>query len=143
MRVLVAAVAATLTLAFAPAAFADDMPADLAAAAAAFDAAQASGDRADLERLVADDYRLFGGDGGVQTKAEFIAEFTSPTFDIDPFTVEEFDARVFGDTAILTGRAVLSGTSSGNRFSVNLRFSDVWVKRNGVWVVFAQTTRIP
>jgi hypothetical protein len=144
MRGLAAAITLALALAWTPTAFADEMPADLRLAAEAFDVAQHSGDRAELERLVADDYRLFGSDGAAQNKAQFIADFTSPNFDIDPFTIEEFDARMFGDTAILTGRVALSGTSSGNRFTVNLRFSDVWVKRDGQWqVVFAQTTRIP
>jgi hypothetical protein len=144
MRRAFAALALTLTLVVAPQARADEMPADLRLAAEAFDVAQHSGNRAELERLVADDYRLFGSDGTAQTKEQFIADFTSPTFDIDPFTIEEFDARIYGDTAILTGRVALSGTSSGNRFTVNLRFSDLWVKRDGQWqVVFAQTTRIP
>ena len=144
MRALFAAVAFVAAFAITAPAVADELPADLRTAAEAFDQAQINGDRAALERLVADDYRLFGSDGGVQSKSEFIADFTSPAFDIDPFNIEEFDARLFGDTAILTGRVALTGASNGQRFTVNLRFSDVWVKRDGRWqVVFAQTTRIP
>jgi hypothetical protein len=138
-----AALAFAIALVCTPQARADEMPADLRLAAEAFDVAQHSGNRAELERLVAEDYRLFGSDGAGQNKDQFIADFTSPSFDIDPFTIEEFDARVYGDTAILTGRVALSGASNGHRFTVNLRFSDLWVKRDGQWqVVFAQTTRI-
>jgi hypothetical protein len=138
-----AALAFAIALVCTPQARADEMPADLRLAAEAFDVAQHSGNRAELERLVAEDYRLFGSDGAGQNKDQFIADFTSPSVDIDPFTIEEFDARVYGDTAILTGRVALSGASNGHRFTVNLRFSDLWVKRDGQWqVVFAQTTRI-
>jgi ketosteroid isomerase-like protein len=143
-RSLFAAFAAVFALGCAHSAQADEMPADLAAAVAAFDQAQIAGDRAELERLVADDYVLIGSDGVVQNKAQFIADFTSPNFRIQPFTVEEPVVRHYGDTAVTAGRVALSGTSSGTPFTVNLRFSDVWVKRDGVWrVAFAQTTRIP
>lgn len=143
-RSLFAAFAALFALGCAHPAQADDIPADLAAAAAAFDQAQITGDRAALERLVADDYVLIGGDGVVQNKAQFIADFTSPTFRIQPFTIEEPIVQLHGDTAVMAGRVALSGISNGSPFTVNMRFSDVWVKRDGVWVVtFAQVTRLP
>ncbi len=121
----------------------EGLPTDLAAAAAAFDHAQIAGDRAELDRLVADDYVLIGSDGALQNKAQFIADFTSPNFRIEPFNVEEPIARFMGESAVLAGRVLLHGTSSGNAFTLNLRFSDVWVKRGGAWqVLFAQTTRV-
>ena len=65
------------------------LPADLAAAAHAYDAAQVNGDRAALERLVADDYVLVNGAGQVQDKARLIADYVAPGFKLDPFTIEE------------------------------------------------------
>jgi len=51
---------------------------------------------------------------------------------------------VYGDTAVLAGRVLLRGESGSAQFSVALRFSDVWVRRDGVWrVAFAQVTRLP
>ena len=57
-RALTAAVALALFAGPAPAA---DLPADLAAAARAFDAAQIAGDGAAIAGLVADDYLLAPG----------------------------------------------------------------------------------
>ena len=52
--------------------------------------------------------------------------------------------RVLGDVAMLGGVANLRGTDGGKPYSVRLRFMDVWVKRDGKWVVvFTQATRVP
>ena len=125
------------------AALAAPLPADLAAAAHAYDAAQVNGDRAALERLVADDYVLVNGAGQVQDKARLIADYVAPGFKLDPFTIEEPVEKVFGDTALLGGRVDMTGTDGGQRFALVVRFVDAWAKRDGQWrVVYSQVTRV-
>ncbi len=120
------------------------LPADLAKAAHAYDLAQMHNDKAELERLLAPDYRLFNSGGQVQDKASFIADSTAPDFHMEPFKVEEPLEKVMGDTALLGGVATLKGTSGGQPFTARLRFMDVWAKRAGHWqVVFTQATRVP
>ena len=120
------------------------LPPDLAAAAKAYDAAQMHSDKAELERLLAPDYRLFNSGGEVQDKASFIADSVAPGFHMNPFHVEEPLEQVLGDTALLGGVATLSGTDGGKPFTARLRFMDVWAKRGGKWVVvFTQATRVP
>jgi ketosteroid isomerase-like protein len=119
------------------------LPADLAAAAHAYDAAQVNGDRAALERLVADDYVLVNGAGQVQDKARLIADYVAPGFKLDPFTIEEPVEKVFGDTALLGGRVNMTGTDGGQRFALVVRFVDTWARRDGQWrVVYSQVTRV-
>ena len=128
----------------APGAWAAALPPDLAAAAKAYDAAQLHSDKAELERLLAPDYRLFNSGGQVQDKASFIADSTAPGFKMAPFHVEQPLEQVLGDTALLGGVATLSGMDGGKPFSARLRFMDVWAKRGGHWVVvFTQATRVP
>lgn len=125
-------------------AWAAELPPDLAAAAHAYDLAQVRSDRAELERLLADDYRLFNSAGHVQDKAAFIADSTAPGFHMEPFVVEEPLETVRGDTALLGGVATLKGTDGGQAFTARLRFMDVWAKRDGQWrVIFTQATRAP
>jgi ketosteroid isomerase-like protein len=125
------------------AALAAPLPADLAAAAHAYDEAQVHGDRAALERLVADDYVLVNGAGAVQSKAQLIADYIAPGFKLDPFTIEAPVEKVFGDTALLGGRVDMTGTDSGQRFALTVRFVDTWAKRDGQWrVVYSQVTRV-
>ena len=126
------------------AAVAAALPADLAKAAREYDQAQIKSDKAALERLLADDYRLANSSGQVETKAQFIADQTAPGYQLEPFTVEEPIERVMGDTALLGGVATLKGTDGGKPYAVRLRFMDVWAKRGGRWqVVFTQATRAP
>jgi len=132
-----------LALAAPSVALAAPLPADLAAAAHAYDAAQVNGDRAALERLVADDYVLVNGAGQVQDKARLIADYVAPGFKLDPFTIEESVEKVFGDTALLGGRVNMTGTDGGQRFALAVRFVDAWAKRDGQWrVVYSQVTRV-
>ena len=120
------------------------LPADLAKAAHDYDQAQVKSDRAELERLIADDYQLHNSGGQVQDKASFIADQVAPGYRLEPFVIEEKVEKVMGDTAILGGVAQARGTSGGEPYNVRLRFIDVWAKRGGRWVVvFSQATRAP
>ena len=120
------------------------LPADLAAAARAYDEAQVKGDKATLERLLAWNYLLFNSAGQAQTKTSFIADSTAATWKLSPFKVEQPSySRVEGDTAFLGGVVMLKGRSAGRPFSSRLRFMDVWAKRDGQWVVvFTQATTV-
>ena len=76
------------------------VPPDLAAAVAAYDQAQIDGNRAELERLVADDYLLINSSGRTETKAQLISDYTAPGFDLEPFTIERPIEKVWGDGAV-------------------------------------------
>ena len=143
LRPALVALALIVSAAAPRAAMAVPLPADLAAAAHAYDAAQVNGDRAALERLVADDYVLVNGAGQVQDKARLIADYVAPGFKLDPFTIEEPVEKVLGDTALLGGRVNMTGTDGGQRFAVVVRFVDTWARRDGQWrVVYSQVTRV-
>jgi hypothetical protein len=119
------------------------LPADLAKAAHDYDQAQVTSNKAELERLIADDYVLHNSGGQVQDKASFIADQVAPGYKLEPFTVEEKVEKVMGTAAILGGVARAKGASGGEPYDVKLRFIDVWEKRGGAWkVVFSQATRV-
>ncbi|MBA3050661.1 nuclear transport factor 2 family protein, partial [Brevundimonas sp.] len=106
--------------------------------------AQIEGDRAVLERLIADDYVLVGGDGSRTDKAAHIAEFTAPEMDLLPVTVREPVEHVWTDGAALGGTVDVVGTFAGAPFRQTLRYIDVWALRDGRWrVVYGQATRVP
>ena len=141
MRAL--ALAAVLLLAPA-AASAQALPPDLAREAHEYERAQIEGDRAALERLIADDYVLVGGDGSRTDKAAHIAEFTTPEMDLQPVVVREAVEHVWADGAALGGTVDVVGTFAGTPFRQTLRYIDVWALRDGRWrVVYGQATRVP
>jgi ketosteroid isomerase-like protein len=120
------------------------MPVELEAAVKAYDAAQITGDRAALTRLLAEDYLLVNGAGALENKKQFVAESTDPAFKLDPFVVLHPANRVWLDGAVVAGEVYLTGRSDGKGFKAHIRFADVWAQRSGRWqVVFTQVTRMP
>ncbi len=120
-----------------------EIPTDLAQAVHDYDEAQVNGNAAELRRLIADDYTLVNSSGRIQNKAELIADYTTPGYKIEPFTVLEPVHKVWNDGAVMGGLVHLKGVEGGTPFAVTLRFADVWAKRNGKWqVVYAQVARV-
>lgn len=125
-------------------AMATNLPADLAKASKDYDSAQINGDRAELERLLADDYALLNSSGTIENKAELIADYTAVGYKLDPFVVRDPIEKVWTNGAVLGGIATLSGMNSGKHFEATLRFSDIWAKRGGVWqVIYTHVSRVP
>jgi hypothetical protein len=121
-----------------------DMPADLAKAVKDYDEAQVHGNKAELQRLVADDYTLVNSSGRVQNKAELIADYTTPGYKIEPFEIQQPVEKVWSDGAVMGGVVDLRGIDGGKPFAVTLRFADIWAKRNGKWqVVYTHVSKPP
>ena len=133
-----------MTIALLVAAAALNIPADLAVAVHGYDQAQIHGDRAELERWLADDYLLVNSSGKTETKAQLIADYTAPGFTLEPFTVEQPVEKHWGDGAVMGGIATLRGMDGGKRFEVRLRFADIWAKRHDRWqVIYTQVSKAP
>jgi hypothetical protein len=134
--------AAMITLLVAPMVGAGELPSDLAKAVEAYDKAQVRGDRAELERLLADDYTLVNSSGQIETKAQLISDYTAPGFKLEPFVVTDAIEKVWSNGAVMGGIAILRGVDGGKRFEATLRFADIWAKRSGQWqVIYTHVSR--
>ncbi len=132
-RTVLAALAMPVVALAAPGA--DALVARLKAQADAWDRAIVARDRAAIEANMADDFRQIDARGNVETKASFIAGLVSPELQLDPYTVEDFEVRVYGDTALISGRTRMTGRHAGQPFSTHYRYIDVYVKRGGAWKI--------
>lgn len=93
---------------------------------------------------MAEDFRIIDGHGNVDGKKKFVVDVMDPTLTIDPYTVEDFEVRLYGDVALLSGRTLMTGKSEGQPFTSNYRYIDIYVRRNGAWkIVSVQITRYP
>jgi len=93
---------------------------------------------------MAEDFRQIDGYGNLETKRSFVAGIVDPKLTINPYTVEEFDVRLYGDTALLSGRTHMTGMYDGKAFESNYRYIDIYVRRGGSWkIVSVQVTRFP
>jgi ketosteroid isomerase-like protein len=94
-----------------------DVVAALSAQADAWDKAIVRKDRRAIEVNMADDFRQIDGNGNVETRQSFVDDLVSPDLEIDPYTVEDFDVRLYGDVALLSGPTRMSGRYQGKPFS--------------------------
>jgi ketosteroid isomerase-like protein len=116
----------------------------LAAQADAWDKAIVRKDRAAIEANMAEDFRQIDGAGNVETRASFVDGLMSEDLVIDPYTVEDFDVRLYGDTALLSGRTRMTGRYQGKPFASHYRYIDVYVRKGEAWaIVSVQISPIP
>lgn len=118
--------------------------AELTRQADAWDKAIVRRDRAAIEANMAEDFRQIDGEGNVETKPSFVDGLVSPKLEIDPYTVEDFEVRLYGDVALLTGRTRMTGRYESKPFKSHYRYTDIYIKRNGKWkIVSVQISKIP
>lgn len=101
-------------------------------------------DLAELDRILADDLTYTHSTGNTETKKEFVAAIESGTLKYLSIESDENKVRVYGDTAIINGRAKVKVSSRGQEQAFTIRFIDVYTKRNGKWQMVAwQSSRLP
>ena len=120
------------------------------------------GDEEIVDRLTAKEYSQTDIFGHVQNKAAWMAEYFRPLASLlktGKFRwerYEESDVRVtmVGQTAVVTGALSMRGTgarftsgkpeeSPQTKIEARLRFTRVWVKQDGVWVLAALHNAVP
>jgi len=110
----------------------------------AWDRAIVRKDEAAIAGNMAEDFRQIDGYGKLETKKSFLAGIIDSKLTIDPYTVEDFEVRLYGDTALLSGRTHMTGKYDGKPFESNYRYIDIYVRRDGKWkIVSVQITKLP
>jgi ketosteroid isomerase-like protein len=112
-----------------------DVPKDLAAAYQAWDEALVKADGAALEKLYAEDATFIEPDGSRNSKKEAVQVVASGEVKIANPSTEHWGVTINGDTAIVTGEWRAKETMKGETKDVRYAYTDVWVKRQGKWVV--------
>ena len=102
-------------------------------------------DAAALERVLADEYIAVGGNGGSYNKTQTIEGLKNDTATYEYSTPYDMDFRFYDDAVVVIGRTKEKGKAqNGAEFSVEYRWTDVFVKRDGRWqCVAAQVIRVP
>ena len=94
-------------------------------------------DTAALDRMSSDDYTLINQQGELRTKAQMLDGFKSGTIKFDSRELSDLNVRVYGNTAVVTGRVTQKATENGKDTSGENRFTRVYVKEKGRWVSVA------
>ncbi len=118
--------------------------ADVLAAETRRFAAMVSVDMTTLDALLSDDLVYTHSTGRVETKAQFLESLKAGTNKYKGVDRSDIRVRMYGDTAVVTGAAVLQVETAGNPMSLPIRYTDVYVKSATGWrMVTWQSTRIP
>ena len=99
--------------------------------------AQIGADAVALDRIYANDFIGIGPSGTVRTKPQVISDFTSGDLKFQSITTDDVRVRVYGNTAVETGRSIMSGQDKGKTVPPDNRFTRVWVKQQGRWRLVA------
>ena len=89
----------------------------------------------EMDHLLADDYIGISANGTVETKAQALAARKAGTVKITQLDLNDLKVRVYGDTAVVTSKADLSGTNGQSDISGNYRYTRVYNKRLGQWKI--------
>lgn len=106
-------------------------------------AAMIAVDKAALERLFHDELVYTHSSAAIDSKASFIASMGAKYRYTAAKRSEEV-VRFYGDTALVSGRAVLNVTVDGDPRVLNIAFLAVWVKTAAGWRFTAwQSCKLP
>jgi ketosteroid isomerase-like protein len=100
-------------------------------------------DFAFLHQHLSDEYVSTFPDGTVLDKKGEIELLQSGDVAFAAMKPLEMKVRVYGETAVITGRSAIRAMVKGRDESGEFRFTDVWAKQDGRWqAVASQVTRI-
>ena len=97
-----------------------------------------------LEEILSDDLVYTHSTARQETKAEFIAALSSGRTKYQSINREDVKVQEYGETAVVTGHAKFHVNANGNDVRFQVKFTDVYVKREEKWQMVAwQSTKIP
>lgn len=93
----------------------------------------AKGDTTALDRILADDFTATSLNGRMASRAQYLKYSARPNLSFRNFSTDEAKVRIYGDTAVATGRTTVTGRDQGEEFNTRFRYTRVYVKRSGRW----------
>jgi uncharacterized protein (TIGR02246 family) len=97
-----------------------------------WNAAGPTKDTAVVEKFLANEF-VSNFDGRTQNKKQFLAEMKANAAKIDSAANSDMKAMVFGATAVVDGLYIEKSTTNGKDTSRRVRYTEVYVKRDGRW----------
>ena len=96
-----------------------------------------------LDSILADDFIVTYDDGARGDKARELALAESFNQRVISATQEDFTVQVYDDAAVVWFTLRVVGIRQGQEAEIALRYTDVWVVRDGRWqCVASQSTRL-
>jgi uncharacterized protein (TIGR02246 family) len=137
MEVTVIIVRLTLLFMFAQHVSSSEMTQELERIEQRLAATWKAGDCAGWAAMLAPEWSVIHITGAVITKAEALKMCEAPRQTGGDFKVDDLSVRAYGDAAVVTGRTTVTSVGGADPGTLTLRFTDVFVRRDGRWQVVA------
>jgi ketosteroid isomerase-like protein len=110
----------------------------------AWNQAEAKQEVKEVANLVDDTLVYTDYDGSIMNKTEYLKWVAAPEQKADHLFDEGLNVHVYGNAAVVSGIYRESGINKGKHYVVRSRYTDTWIKRDGVWrCVASHSTLIP
>ena len=90
-------------------------------------------DVAFLDRVLHEDYAHHRPGGTVENRAQYLENRKARHVHYESLMADEIQVRVFGDTAVVTGRSTAKGKDQHGKIDDQRRWTRVLVRRDGRW----------
>ena len=96
-----------------------------------------------LDQMLASTFVYTEFDGSFSDKTQFLKGIKSSAISSDQIINQDVAVSLYGDSAVVTGIFKEHGIENGKSFARHGRFTDTWVRQNGIWLcVASQATLI-
>jgi hypothetical protein len=107
-------------------------------------AAQVDADARLLDQLLDDGLEYVHSNGELDSKQSFIESLTSGRRDYVSTVADTESLRIFGDVAVIRGKAKVTVADNGQSKDLHIGYTDVWLWRDGKWRMTAwRSARLP
>lgn len=90
-----------------------------------------------LETVLADGLSYTHSNGLVENKKTHLENIQSGNLQYRTMQPEEMQVRIYRRSAVVTGVVNVAGVLNGKEFSIKLRYTDVYIKEKGRWLLAA------
>jgi ketosteroid isomerase-like protein len=104
--------------------------------------AQIKKDYAAVDKILAADWQGIDYDGQIVDKSTYMSHMRSEQSTLQSEDLSQMKVRVFGNTAIVTGKDTEKSTDRGKDSSGTYVWTDVFVLRGGKWQVVASQSTV-
>ena len=110
----------------------------------AWNQAEAKQEIKEVANLVDDTLVYTDYDGSIMNKGEYLKWVAAPEQKADHLFDEGLTVHIYGNAAVVAGIYRESGINKGKHYVIRSRYTDTWIKRDGVWrCVASHSTLIP
>lgn len=91
-----------------------------------------------LKTILDDQVKYIHSNGWIQSKKEVMDDCVSGKLLYQKIEISEASVRLYGTTAIVTGKGKFSGAVNQTTFAMDLAYTEVYIKKDNYWLLVSR-----